>query len=377
MLGAVRKPLLPERVRIFLDFTVKGERTMRSKLFLILNIFFAILAFTLNTSARDSAQWHLPEGAKMRLGKGRISDIAYSPDGTRLVVGSSIGIWLYDAQTRKELDLITGHTGGVSSVSFSPDGKTLASGSSDGTIRLWVAETGQHICTLIGYRFAVRSVVFSPDGKTLASGHDHSIIRLWDVETGQLLPNFTTGTNQQRLSIAFPWIASLAFSPDGKILASVGSNPNISLWDVETGQRLHTLTGHTGFLLNSVVFSPDGKTIASVGHGNIFHLWNVETGQTLHTLTGHTGYDVLSVVFSPDGRTIASGSGDGTVLLWDVAPSQLREDVNQDGVVNIQDLVVVANAFGETEPDLNNDGVVNIQDLVIVTTAFGRTVSAP
>ena len=106
----------------------------RFSMFLIL---FAIFGFVPNTSAQDSPQWHLPEGVKARLGKGRISEIAYSPDGTRLAVASSIGIWLYDAQTGEALDLLTGHTSWVLSVSFSPDGQTLASGSGDGTVLLW------------------------------------------------------------------------------------------------------------------------------------------------------------------------------------------------------------------------------------------------
>ena len=85
--------------------------------------------FSLNTFAQDSPQWHLPEGAKARLGKGWIGDIAYSPDGTRLVVAGSIGIWLYDTATHQEIALLTGHTGSVVSVSFSPDGQLLAGGS--------------------------------------------------------------------------------------------------------------------------------------------------------------------------------------------------------------------------------------------------------
>ena len=101
-----------------------------------------ILAFVLTLYvppifAQDSPQWHLPEGAKARLGKGEIVEIAYSPDGRRLAVGSSIGIWIYDTQTGQELDLLTGHRGSVRSVSFRPDGNTLATGSSDGTVLLW------------------------------------------------------------------------------------------------------------------------------------------------------------------------------------------------------------------------------------------------
>ena len=111
-------------------------------------------------------QWSLPDGAIARLGKGSINEIEYSPDGSKLAVASSIGIWIYDAQTGEELNLLTGHTGLVTSVSFSPDGNTIASGSSDGTIRLWNANTGVHLRTLTGHTDYVFSVSFSPDGTT-------------------------------------------------------------------------------------------------------------------------------------------------------------------------------------------------------------------
>ena len=110
---------------------------MKTTGFSILLIWFAIFAYATNTFAQDSTQWHLPEGATARLGKGWIREIAYSPDGTRLAAAGSIGIWLYDAQTDEALDLLTGHTDYVTSVSFSPDGNTLASGSWDGTVLLW------------------------------------------------------------------------------------------------------------------------------------------------------------------------------------------------------------------------------------------------
>ena len=126
-------------------------------------------------------QWGLPKGAKVRLGKGTIGNIAYSPDGTRLAVASSIGVWLYDAQTGEELDLLRGHTGSVGSVSFSPDGNTLASGSSDETIRLWNAQTGENLHTLTGYKGSVNSVLFSPNGQTLASGSGDGTVLLWEV----------------------------------------------------------------------------------------------------------------------------------------------------------------------------------------------------
>ena len=94
--------------------------------------------FPLSTFAQDYTQWSLPKGAKARLGKGRITgNIAYSPDGTRLAIASSIGIWIYDAHTGKELALLTGHTESVSDVSFSPDGATLASACPIDMVLLW------------------------------------------------------------------------------------------------------------------------------------------------------------------------------------------------------------------------------------------------
>ena len=115
---------------------------MKKGLFLKLSLLFIAVLCLQNGFAQDYTRWGLPDGAKARLGKGWILDFAYSPDGTRLAVGTSIGIWLYDANTGAELSLLTGHTDWVWSVAFSPDGGTLASGSLDDTIRLWDANTG-------------------------------------------------------------------------------------------------------------------------------------------------------------------------------------------------------------------------------------------
>ena len=273
-------------------------------------LFLFILATP--ASAQHYTQWSLPEGAKARLGKGSITgDIVYSLDGTRLMVASSIGIWLYDAQTYQEVALLTGHTAFVRSVAFSPDGETLASCASwpDNTVRLWDAVTGQHKGTLTGHTLWVNSVAFSPDGKMLASGSDDNTVRLWDVVTGQHKRTLTKGAS---------WVRSVAFSPDGKTLASGGSK--LRLWDAVTGQHKRTLTGHTDFV-NSVAFSPDGKTLASSSEDQTFRLWDVVTGQHKRTLTGDVSW-IGRIVFSPDGKTLAGGSLDDTILLWDADTGQ-------------------------------------------------------
>ena len=306
-------------------------------------------------TAQDYQRRGLPEGATLRLGKGTVSMMAYSPEGTLLAAAGSLGIWLYDTATYDEVALLTGHTGAVLSVAFSPDGGTLASGSEDATIKLWDVATGDTRHTLTEHMHGIHSVAFSPDGKTLASGSWGDTIRVWDVATGERLNTLTehtdgvqsvvfspdgrtlasgswddtvrlwdvaTGTLQQTLTEHTGDVFSVAFSPDGRTLASGSSNDTVRLWDVATGTVQHTLTGHTGDVF-SVAFSPDGRTLASGSSDDTVRLWDVATGTLQHTLTGHTG-DVSSVAFSPDGKTLASGSSDGTIRLWNVATGTLQ-----------------------------------------------------
>jgi WD40 repeat protein len=165
--------------------------------------------------------------------------------------------------------------------------------------------------TLKGHTDRVTSVAFSPDGKLLASGSWDNTVKLWDVVSGQEVRTLTGHVNH---------VTNIAFSPDGKLLASGSTDKTVKLWDVASGQEVRTLTSPTDFV-TSVAFSPDGKLLASGSWVNTVKLWDVASGQEVRTLTGHTDW-VQSVAFSPDGKLLASGSTDKTVMLWDVASGQ-------------------------------------------------------
>ena len=281
---------------------------MKIRLFLISAVMLMVLTFVPNSVAQVLSQKHLPEGVIARLGKGTARDVKYFLDGTRIAVSSSIGIWIYDAQTYQEIDLLTEDSEHVWSIAFSPDGQTLA-GANNGTVKLWDADTGQHKATLKGQGGWIPSVAFSPDGQTLACG-DWSELKLWDADTGQHKATLKGHTNA---------IWSVAFSPDGRTLASGSWDSTVRLWDVPTGQLKRTLTGHTGEV-STIAYSPDGRTLASGSWDSTVRLWDAHTGRPLKTLTEHT-HRIGGVAFSPDGQTLASVSW-GEVRLWDADTGQ-------------------------------------------------------
>ena len=316
------------------------------------------------------------------------SSLAFSSDGNTLASEDGSRIHLWDVNSRTHYGTIKryGSTGGgyfsrYASIAFSPDGRFLASSESGNTtmVQLWYAGR-TYKTALTGHTDRITSVAFSSDSRTLASGSEDTTVRLWDVATDENKATFTGHTDT---------VVSVAFSPDGSLLASGSDDNTIILWNIDTGEPRTTIVAHTTGI-NDVVFSPDGKTLASCGYRDdtTVKLWDVETGALKTSFFGHT-YGISELAFSPDGKTLASGGWDGIIFFWDLAPegaakpepSELAEDVNRDGVVDLQDLVFVASQFGqsraENAADINGDGTVDIADILLVAGALETGNGAP
>jgi WD40 repeat protein len=376
------------QVKIWDSATGKEAVTLKSHAFFVGSAVFSPIGQRLAAGNTDNTVniWDLATGKELFSLKGHagfVHGVAFSPDGQRLASASAdntLKIW--ECATPKEYLALPRSDGSFYSVAFSPDGQRLASAgghlNQPGEAKIWDCAMGRELSSLKGHTKLVTSVAFSLDGRRLASGSHDNTVRIWDIgPSGMVGENPLILSHKSHADQADFHVTSVAFSPDGKRLASTGGEMNkpgeVRIWDSATGQELLSLKGHTAHI-SGVAFSPDGLRLASCGGGinkpGEVKIWDSTTGQELFSLQGHT-QTVLCVAFSPDGRHLATGSLDKTVKIWDSATGQelstLKSNANRIGYY------VGSVAFspdGQRLVSGNADGAVKIWDCATTKELF-------
>jgi WD40 repeat protein/serine/threonine protein kinase len=261
--------------------------------------------------------WDFASGAVAATFRGRtrwVSALAFHADSKRLALASWDGsVELWDALSAKETRTLHGHTAQITSLAFSPDGRRLVSAGDDMLLKVWDATTGHEAITF-EVELVPIGVAFSPDGHELACGYSRPdpVVKLWDGT-----PLSAKEGNDRSLSVIGhdEPVVRVAFSPDGRYLASASRDGTAKIWNAVTGREMFTFRGHNAIVC-AVAFSPDGQRVASGSwDGNVL-IWNALSGCVVYTLCGQADF-VYDVAFSPDGKFLASAHSNGTVVLWD------------------------------------------------------------
>jgi WD40 repeat protein len=243
--------------------------------------------------------------------------LAIAPDGKTVAAGTHKAVARWELASGKALPALPTPEGWIRRLAFSPDGKVLAAGGTDKLVRFWDPQTGKESQLSQQIDEPVRALTFAPDGRTLAVA----------AGTGDavLLADVTGVAPDRTLKCPRRAMFCLATSPDGRLVAAGNNEGFVCVWEACTGQELYNFQAHK-YLVESLAFSPDGLVLASGGResgmgedekGNV-RLWNAATGKRLEEFTGHRHW-VNSVAFTPDGNALVSGGFDHQVLLWDTS----------------------------------------------------------
>ena len=246
--------------------------------------------------------------------EGSVIAVAVTPDGKRIVSGSSdnnLKVW--GLESGQCLATFGGHTNSIHAIAVTPDGKKIVSSSYDKTLKVWDLESGLCISNLIGHSEWVGGIAITPDGKKVVSGSLDKTLKVWDLESGLCLLTLKGHTE------AIPEFG-VAVTPDGRNIISGSRDKTIKMWDLASGKCIETFEGHTEFVMG-VAVTPDGKKVVSSSKDETLKVWDLESGQCLATFEGHTA-EVYGVAVIPDGKRVVSGSNDNNLKVWDLESGQ-------------------------------------------------------
>ena len=322
---------------------------------------------------------------------GLVLTLAFLTENGNVLASGSINgsIRFWNLITGAWQDVISGDgLPAVLSLAASRENNLLATGRSDNKIRVWNLTNGGVMHTFDGHADDVTSLVFNSDGDMLVSGSADGTVRLW---------NINTDTSPHELKLSVDWINSVALH--GTTIASASHDSTIFLWDLNTKAPLGELTEHKGSV-ESIAFSADGKTIASGGYDGKVLLWELTPPQIEGDVNGDgfvnlLDLDLVNARLGMTGNDTADINGDAVVNITDLvmvsniivattaersACVHERTDVNKDTIIDMEDLKAVDASFGTiglSDADVNLDGIVNVIDLVLVANAMGPAAAAP
>ncbi len=265
----------------------------------------SVIPAHVGAEGEDVTTWGLPEGAIARLGRGCNPDFAFSPDGQYLVMGNTLGLWVYDLETLSPIVLWESERGMIFHIAISPNGKWIAACNSDEIIKVLDIQNGACLAQVKLENY-ITNLTFSHDSQYLAAAYARtSTVEIWHAETCKPVAKYTSDSEEAS------FFRPVSFSPDTRLIASTyihdstDGEASIIVWDVQSHEQIACLSAHTNWI-STICFSPCGKFLASADEDGPVYVWGVENWRQVHCYKDYGGVYRIIPSWTPDGNLRAA-----------------------------------------------------------------------